>query len=218
MEDFDIWCLLQCTVLDSFIYQFSFRWWLWLQIRRSERLQQNFWNILFLKSKFTNLFSWRSDWFYIFNIYVLQLEILWFWALKTYWLIVCLLDFRQIKSEEARFLKSLFSMPVGDISTSIAMSPEESSTSAPVREFSRESMFRVRKFMIITNYCKETYLVQECIHKCNLYRLINMRQLQSLFNEAKTWHQIVSWFSWISLFLPVLAWHTVFPHIVYSLE
>ena len=39
-----------------------------------------------------------------------------------------------------------------------------------------------------------------------LYSLINMRQLQNLFNQSKTWHQIVGWFSWISLFLPVLAW------------
>ena len=41
---------------------------------------------------------------------------------------------------------------------------------------------------------------------CCAYSLINMRQLQSLFNQSKTWHQIVCWFSWISLFLPVLAW------------
>ena len=38
------------------------------------------------------------------------------------------------------------------------------------------------------------------------YSLINMRQLQILFNQTKTWHRIVCWFSWISLFLPVLAW------------
>ena len=40
----------------------------------------------------------------------------------------------------------------------------------------------------------------------NLYSLINMRQLQILFNEAKTWHHIVCWFLWIYLFLPVFAW------------
>ena len=28
----------------------------------------------------------------------------------------------------------------------------------------------------------------------------------NIFNETKTWHQIVCWFSWIYLFLPVLAW------------
>ena len=38
------------------------------------------------------------------------------------------------------------------------------------------------------------------------YSLINMRPLQILFNKTKTWHRIVYWFSWISLFLPVLAW------------
>ena len=38
------------------------------------------------------------------------------------------------------------------------------------------------------------------------YILINMSQLQILFYETKTWHRIVWWFSWISLFLPVLAW------------
>ena len=37
------------------------------------------------------------------------------------------------------------------------------------------------------------------------YSLINMRQLQSLFKQSKTWHQIVCWFSQIPLFLPVLA-------------
>ena len=42
--------------------------------------------------------------------------------------------------------------------------------------------------------------------QCFLYSLINMRQLQTLFNKTKTWHRIVCWFSWISLFLPVLAW------------
>ena len=31
-------------------------------------------------------------------------------------------------------------------------------------------------------------------------------QLQILFNLTKTWLRIVCWFSWISLFLPVLAW------------
>ena len=29
-----------------------------------------------------------------------------------------------------------------------------------------------------------------------------MRQLQILFNQTKTWHGIVCWFSWIYLFLP----------------
>ena len=38
------------------------------------------------------------------------------------------------------------------------------------------------------------------------YSLINMRRLQILFNYPKTWHRIVCWFSWICLFLPVLAW------------
>ena len=35
---------------------------------------------------------------------------------------------------------------------------------------------------------------------------IDMRQLQILFNETRTWHRIVCWFLWIYLFLPVLAW------------
>ena len=39
-----------------------------------------------------------------------------------------------------------------------------------------------------------------------LYSLINMRQLQICFNQPKTWHQIVCWFNWIYLYLPVLAW------------
>ena len=38
------------------------------------------------------------------------------------------------------------------------------------------------------------------------YSLINMRQLEILFYQAETWHRIVCWFSWISLFLPVLGW------------
>ena len=44
------------------------------------------------------------------------------------------------------------------------------------------------------------------------YSLINMRQLQILLNQTKTWHRIVCWFSWIFLFLPVLAWcvHKIF--------
>ena len=33
-----------------------------------------------------------------------------------------------------------------------------------------------------------------------------MRQLQILIISAKTWHRIVCWFSWISLFFAVLAW------------
>ena len=39
-----------------------------------------------------------------------------------------------------------------------------------------------------------------------MYSLINMSQLQILFNWPKTWHWIVCLFSWIYLFLPVLAW------------
>ena len=38
------------------------------------------------------------------------------------------------------------------------------------------------------------------------YSLINMRQLQILFNHTKTWHPIICWFIWIYLFLLVLAW------------
>ena len=47
------------------------------------------------------------------------------------------------------------------------------------------------------------------------YSLINMRQLQILFNYTKTWHGIDCWFSWIYLFLPVLAWcdHKIVPQI-----
>ena len=37
------------------------------------------------------------------------------------------------------------------------------------------------------------------------YSLINMRQLQILFNLTKTWQGIVCWSSWIYPFLPVLA-------------
>ena len=40
--------------------------------------------------------------------------------------------------------------------------------------------------------------------KCVKYSLINMRQLQVLIISAKTWHRIVCWFSWISLFLSVV--------------
>ena len=38
------------------------------------------------------------------------------------------------------------------------------------------------------------------------YSLMNIRQLHSLFNHAKTWHGIVCWFLCIYLFLPVFAW------------
>ena len=40
-------------------------------------------------------------------------------------------------------------------------------------------------------------------HSLSKYSLINMRQLQSLFNQSKTWHQIVCGFSWISLFCTI---------------
>ena len=36
-----------------------------------------------------------------------------------------------------------------------------------------------------------------------------MRQLQILIISAKTWHRIVCWFSWIYLFLPVLAFRNL---------
>ena len=38
--------------------------------------------------------------------------------------------------------------------------------------------------------CKVSFSV-----KLNSYRLINIGQLQILFNQTKTWHQIVCWFS-----------------------
>ena len=46
------------------------------------------------------------------------------------------------------------------------------------------------------------------IAKLLRYSLINMRQLQILIISAKTWHRIVCWFSWISLFLrsSCMAW------------
>ena len=46
----------------------------------------------------------------------------------------------------------------------------------------------------------------EQINMYACYSLMNMRQLHSLFNEAKTWHWIVCWFLCIYLFLPVFAW------------
>ena len=60
----------------------------------------------------------------------------------------------------------------------------------------------VMYFNKITNQI--TILTRLSHTKC--YSLMNMRQLQILFNWAKTWHRIVCWFRWISLFLPVLAW------------
>ena len=50
---------------------------------------------------------------------------------------------------------------------------------------------------------KNNFLVKM---KVFVYSLINMRQLQILIKSAKIWHRIVCWFSWIYLFLPVLAW------------
>ena len=38
-------------------------------------------------------------------------------------------------------------------------------------------------------------------HSIINYSLINMRQLQILFKQPKTWHRIICWFSWISLSL-----------------
>ena len=40
----------------------------------------------------------------------------------------------------------------------------------------------------------------------SLVSLMNMRQLQILFNKARNWHCIVCSISWISMFLPLLAW------------
>ena len=39
-----------------------------------------------------------------------------------------------------------------------------------------------------------------------VYSLIDRRQLHIFFTQAKTWHRIVWWFSWISLNYPVFAW------------
>ena len=38
------------------------------------------------------------------------------------------------------------------------------------------------------------------------YSLTNRRQLHILYTQAKTWHLIVCWFSWISLNSPIFAW------------
>ena len=35
------------------------------------------------------------------------------------------------------------------------------------------------------------------VHLISRYSLINMRQLQILFNQTKTWHRIVCWFSYV---------------------
>ena len=42
--------------------------------------------------------------------------------------------------------------------------------------------------------------------RVEMYSLINRRQLHIFFTQAKIWHQIVCWFSWISLNSPVFAW------------
>ena len=54
----------------------------------------------------------------------------------------------------------------------------------------------IKKYLIIYKY----------IRFIERYSLINMRQLQILFNWTKTWHRIVCWFSWIYLYLPAPAW------------
>ena len=53
---------------------------------------------------------------------------------------------------------------------------------------------------------KETWKNYKESRTC--YSLINMRQVQILFNSTKTWHCIVCWFSWISLFLHIscMSW------------
>ena len=49
-------------------------------------------------------------------------------------------------------------------------------------------------------------LIQNMTAYCPLsYSLINRRQLHIFFTQAKTWHRIVCWFSWISLNSPVFA-------------
>ena len=47
---------------------------------------------------------------------------------------------------------------------------------------------------------------KNCLWVLFFYSLINMRQFQNLFNQAKTWHRIVCWFLCFTPFLPEFTW------------
>ena len=55
--------------------------------------------------------------------------------------------------------------------------------------------------VLIKEVCNISYDLQPASKMWISYSLKNRRQLHIFFTQAKTWHRIVCWFSWISQFL-----------------
>ena len=66
-------------------------------------------------------------------------------------------------------------------------------------------LLEIRKFLCFVRMSKISES-QVNFFSMLLYSLINRRRLHIFFTQAKTWHWIVCWFSWISLNSPVFAW------------